>query len=177
MNIHEYQAKAILRDFGAPVAVGVPVLKAEDAAAAARQLPGPVYVVKAQIHAGGRGKGKFKESSAGEQGGVRIAKSVDEAAAFAKQMLGATLVTLQTGDAGKQVNRLYIEDGAAIDKEFYLSMLIASPRASPSSFRPKAAWILKKSPMTRPRKSSLSPSIRRPAFSRIMAVISPMRWA
>jgi succinyl-CoA synthetase beta subunit len=124
MNIHEYQAKAILRDFGAPVAVGVPVLKAEDAAAAARQLPGPVYVVKAQIHAGGRGKGKFKESSAGEQGGVRIAKSVDEAAAFAKQMLGATLVTLQTGDAGKQVNRLYIEDGAAIDKEFYLSMLI-----------------------------------------------------
>jgi len=124
MNIHEYQAKAILREFGAPVAMGVPVLKAEEAAAAARQLPGPVYVVKAQIHAGGRGKGKFKEDSAGPQGGVRIAKSIEEAEAFAKQMLGATLVTLQTGDAGKQVNRLYIEDGAAIDKEFYLSMLI-----------------------------------------------------
>ncbi|MGE5388215.1 MAG: ATP-grasp domain-containing protein, partial [Hyphomicrobiales bacterium] len=124
MNIHEYQAKAILREFGAPVAAGVPVLKADEAAGAAKQLPGPVYVVKAQIHAGGRGKGKFKEAAAGPQGGVRIAKSIEEAEAFAKQMLGSTLVTLQTGDAGKQVNRLYIEDGAAIDKEFYLSMLI-----------------------------------------------------
>jgi succinyl-CoA synthetase beta subunit len=124
MNIHEYQAKAILREFGAPVAAGVPVLKAEEAAGAAKQLPGPVYVVKAQIHAGGRGKGKFKEAAAGPQGGVRIAKSIEEAEAFAKQMLGSTLVTLQTGEAGKQVNRLYIEDGAAIDKEFYLSMLI-----------------------------------------------------
>ena len=124
MNIHEYQAKAILRDFGAPVAQGVPVLKAEEAAAAAKKLPGPVYVVKAQIHAGGRGKGKFKEASAGDKGGVRIAKSIEEAETYAKQMLGATLVTLQTGDAGKQVNRLYIEDGADIDKEFYLSMLI-----------------------------------------------------
>ncbi|MGA8171857.1 MAG: ADP-forming succinate--CoA ligase subunit beta [Methylocystis sp.] len=124
MNIHEYQAKAILREFGAPVAAGVPVLQAADAAAAARQLPGPVYVVKAQIHAGGRGKGSFKEAAAGEKGGVRIAKSIEEAETFAKQMLGHTLVTVQTGEAGKQVNRLYIEDGAAIDKEFYLSMLI-----------------------------------------------------
>ena len=124
MNIHEYQAKAILREFGAPVAVGAPVLKAEEAARAAGKLPGPVYVVKAQIHAGGRGKGKFKEASAGEKGGVRIATSIEEAAAFAKQMMGATLVTAQTGEAGKQVNRLYIEDGANIDKEFYLSMLI-----------------------------------------------------
>jgi succinyl-CoA synthetase beta subunit len=124
MNIHEYQAKAILREFGAPVASGFPVLKAEEAAEAAKKLPGPVYVVKAQIHAGGRGKGKFKEASAGAQGGVRIAKSIEEVDAFARQMLGATLVTLQTGDAGKQVNRLYVEDGAAIDKEFYLSMLI-----------------------------------------------------
>ncbi|MBM3574592.1 MAG: ADP-forming succinate--CoA ligase subunit beta [Alphaproteobacteria bacterium] len=124
MNIHEYQAKAILRDFGAPVAQGIPVLRAEEAAAAAKKLPGPVYVVKAQIHAGGRGKGKFKEASAGDKGGVRIAKSIEEAETYAKQMLGATLVTLQTGDAGKQVNRLYIEDGADIDKEFYLSMLI-----------------------------------------------------
>ena len=124
MNIHEYQAKAILREFGAPVAVGVPVLKAEDAAAAAKTLPGPVYVVKAQIHAGGRGKGSFKEAAAGEKGGVRLAKSIEEAETFAKQMLGNTLVTVQTGEAGKQVNRLYIEDGAAIDKEFYLSILI-----------------------------------------------------
>ena len=124
MNIHEYQAKAILRDFGAPVAAGVPVLKAAEAAAAAKQLPGPVYVVKAQIHAGGRGKGHFKEAAAGEKGGVRIAKSIEEAETFAKQMLGNTLVTVQTGEAGKQVNRLYIEDGAAIDKEFYLSILI-----------------------------------------------------
>ncbi len=124
MNIHEYQAKAILREFGAPVAAGVPVLKAEDAAAAAKTLPGPVYVVKAQIHAGGRGKGAFKEAAAGEKGGVRLAKSIEEAEAFAKQMLGNTLVTVQTGETGKQVNRLYIEDGAAIDKEFYLSILI-----------------------------------------------------
>jgi succinyl-CoA synthetase beta subunit len=124
MNIHEYQAKAILREFGAPVAVGVPVLKAEDAAAAAKTLPGPVYVVKAQIHAGGRGKGAFKEAAAGEKGGVRLAKSIEEAETFAKQMLGNTLVTVQTGETGKQVNRLYIEDGAAIDKEFYLSILI-----------------------------------------------------
>jgi succinyl-CoA synthetase beta subunit len=124
MNIHEYQAKAILREFGAPVAVGVPVLRAEDAAAAAKTLPGPVYVVKAQIHAGGRGKGSFKEAAAGEKGGVRIAKSIEEAETFAKQMLGHTLVTVQTGETGKQVNRLYIEDGAAIDKEFYLSILI-----------------------------------------------------
>src|SRR5208283_2832987 len=124
MNIHEYQAKAILRDFGAPVAAGVPVLKAAEAAAAAKTLPGPVYVVKAQIHAGGRGKGSFKEAAAGEKGGVRLAKSIEEAETFAKQMLGNTLVTVQTGEAGKQVNRLYIEDGAAIDKEFYLSLLI-----------------------------------------------------
>jgi succinyl-CoA synthetase beta subunit len=132
MNIHEYQAKAILREFGAPVAAGVPVLKAEEAASAATTLPGPVYVVKAQIHAGGRGKGTFKEAAAGEKGGVRIAKSVEEAETFAKQMLGHTLVTVQTGAAGKQVNRLYIEDGAAIDKEFYLSILIdrASSRIS-----------------------------------------------
>jgi succinyl-CoA synthetase beta subunit len=124
MNIHEYQAKAILREFGAPVAAGVPVLNASEAGVAAKTLPGPVYVVKAQIHAGGRGKGTFKEAAAGEKGGVRIAKSIEETEAFAKQMLGHTLVTVQTGEAGKQVNRLYIEDGAAIDKEFYLSILI-----------------------------------------------------
>ena len=124
MNIHEYQAKAILKEFGAPVSRGVAVLKAEDAAAAAKELGGPLWVVKSQIHAGGRGKGKFKEASAGDKGGVRLAKSVDEVVQFAKQMLGSTLVTIQTGPAGKQVNRLYIEDGSDIAKEFYLSALV-----------------------------------------------------
>ncbi len=89
-----------------------------------RRFRGPVWVVKSQIHAGGRGKGKFKEASAGDKGGVRIAKSVAEVNEFAKQMLGATLVTVQTGPHGKQVNRLYIEEGSDIDKEFYLSILV-----------------------------------------------------
>ena len=124
MNIHEYQAKALLKTYGAPVSRGVPVLKAEDAEAAARELGGPIWVVKSQIHAGGRGKGKFKEQAAGEKGGVRLAKSVEEAKAFVEQMLGNTLVTAQTGPAGKQVNRLYIEDGSAIAREFYLSLLV-----------------------------------------------------
>src|SRR3569833_2188079 len=124
MNIHEYQAKAVLKEFGVSVSKGVPIFKASEAEAAAKQLGGPVWVVKSQIHAGGRGKGKFKEASAGDKGGVRIAKSVEEVREFAKQMLGATLVTVQTGPAGKQINRLYIEDGSDIDKEFYLSMLV-----------------------------------------------------
>ncbi|MBR0898756.1 ADP-forming succinate--CoA ligase subunit beta [Bradyrhizobium tropiciagri] len=124
MNIHEYQAKALLHEFGVPISRGVAVLKPEEADAAAKQLPGPIWVVKSQIHAGGRGKGKFKEASAGDKGGVRIAKSVAEVDEFAKQMLGATLVTVQTGPHGKQVNRLYIEEGSDIDKEFYLSILV-----------------------------------------------------
>jgi succinyl-CoA synthetase beta subunit len=124
MNIHEYQAKAVLREFGVPVPRGVPVLKPGEAAKAAKELGGPVWVVKAQIHAGGRGKGKFKEPAAGDKGGVRLAKSPEEADQFAEQMLGKTLVTAQTGPAGKQVNRLYIEEGAEIAKEFYLSMLV-----------------------------------------------------
>jgi succinyl-CoA synthetase beta subunit len=124
MNIHEYQAKALLHEFGVPVSRGVPVLRAADSDVAAKTLGGPVWVVKSQIHAGGRGKGKFKEASAGDKGGVRLAKSVAEVNEIAKQMLGATLVTVQTGPAGKQVNRLYIEEGSDIDKEFYLSVLI-----------------------------------------------------
>jgi succinyl-CoA synthetase beta subunit len=124
MNIHEYQAKALLNEFGVPISKGVPVLRAADADAAAKALPGPIWVVKSQIHAGGRGKGKFKEKTAGDKGGVRIAKSPAEVAEFAKQMLGATLVTVQTGPHGKQVNRLYIEEGSDIDKEFYLSILV-----------------------------------------------------
>jgi succinyl-CoA synthetase beta subunit len=124
MNIHEYQAKAVLKEFGVPVSAGYAALTVEEANAGAKQLPGPVYVVKSQIHAGGRGKGKFKELSPDAKGGVRVAFSLDEVDAYSKEMLGNTLVTLQTGAAGKQVNRLYIEDGAAIDKEFYLSMLV-----------------------------------------------------
>ncbi|MEZ5894162.1 MAG: ADP-forming succinate--CoA ligase subunit beta [Parvularculaceae bacterium] len=124
MNIHEYQAKQVLKGFGAPVSEGRVVTEAGKAEAAAKELPGPLYVVKAQIHAGGRGKGTFKEKSAGEKGGVRLAKSPKEAAEFAKQMLGATLVTKQTGPAGKQVNRIYIENGSDIAKELYLSVLV-----------------------------------------------------
>ena len=124
MNIHEYQAKAVLKSFGVPVSRGVPIMRAEDAEAAAHELGGPLWVVKSQIHAGGRGKGRFKEVSAGDKGGVRLARSVDEVKTFAAEMLGATLVTVQTGPAGKQVNRLYIEDGSDIEKELYLSMLV-----------------------------------------------------
>ena len=124
MNIHEYQAKALLRSYGAPVSDGRVVLKAEDAKAAAGEMDGPLWVIKAQIHAGGRGKGKFKEDDAGEAGGVRLTKSVQEAADEAKKMLGRTLVTHQTGPAGKQVNRIYIEDGSGIEKELYLALLV-----------------------------------------------------
>ncbi len=124
MNIHEYQAKALLRSYGAPVSDGRPVMKAEDAKTAAGELDGPLWVVKAQIHAGGRGKGSFKEADAGEKGGVRLAKSVEEAAQEAKRMLGRTLVTKQTGAAGKQVNRIYIEDGSGISRELYLALLV-----------------------------------------------------
>jgi succinyl-CoA synthetase beta subunit len=124
MNIHEYQAKALLRGYGVPVSDGRAVLRAEEAKAAAGELDGPLWVVKAQIHAGGRGKGKFKEPEAGEKGGVRLAKSVEEAAELARQMLGRTLVTHQTGPAGKQVNRIYIEDGSDISRELYLALLV-----------------------------------------------------
>ncbi|MEP5728438.1 MAG: ADP-forming succinate--CoA ligase subunit beta [Sulfitobacter sp.] len=124
MNIHEYQAKALLRSYGAPVSDGRVVLKAEDAKSAAGEMDGPLWVVKAQIHAGGRGKGKFKEADAGDAGGVRLAKSVEDAAEQAKKMLGRTLVTHQTGPAGKQVNRIYIEDGSGIETELYLALLV-----------------------------------------------------
>jgi succinyl-CoA synthetase beta subunit len=124
MNIHEYQAKALLRSYGAPVSNGRIVLKSEDAKTAAGELDGPLWVVKAQIHAGGRGKGSFLETDAGTKGGVRITKSVEEAASEAKKMLGRTLVTHQTGPIGKQVNRVYIEDGSDITRELYLAILV-----------------------------------------------------
>ncbi len=124
MNIHEYQAKQLLKGFGAPVAEGVAITSADQAEAAAKSLPGPLYVVKSQIHAGGRGKGRFKELGAEAKGGVRLAKSVEDVVANAREMLGNTLVTAQTGEAGKQVNRLYIEDGADIARELYCSLLV-----------------------------------------------------
>jgi len=124
MNIHEYQAKALLQAFGAPVSDGRAVLRSEEAKSAASALDGPIWVVKAQIHAGGRGKGRFREAEAGSEGGVRLARSVEEAETEAKRMLGRTLVTRQTGSAGKQVNRIYIENGCVIDRELYLAMLV-----------------------------------------------------
>ncbi|MCS6759958.1 MAG: ADP-forming succinate--CoA ligase subunit beta [Candidatus Devosia euplotis] len=124
MNIHEHQAKELLKSYGAPVAAGVAIFSADDAAAAAKSLPGPLYVVKSQIHAGGRGKGKFRELGPDAKGGVRLAKTIDEVVAFSREMLGNTLVTKQTGPAGKQVNRLYIEDGADIARELYCSLLV-----------------------------------------------------
>jgi len=124
MNIHEYQAKELLAKFGVAVPKGIAAMSVEEAVAAAKQLPGPLYVVKSQIHAGGRGKGKFKELGPDAKGGVRLAFNLDEVEAHAKDMLGNTLVTIQTGEAGKQVNRLYITDGADIKQEFYLALLV-----------------------------------------------------
>ena len=124
MNIHEYQAKALLRSYGAPVSDGRAVLRAEEAKTAAGELDGPLWVVKAQIHAGGRGKGSFKEADAGEKGGVRLTKSVEEAAEEAKKMLGRTLVTHQTGPEGKGIYRVYVEAAVPIDREIYLGFVL-----------------------------------------------------
>jgi succinyl-CoA synthetase beta subunit len=124
MNIHEYQAKELLAAHGIPVPAGHAALSADEAVAAAEQLPGPLYIVKAQIHAGGRGKGKFKELGTDAKGGVRLARTVEDVRTNAAEMLGNTLVTIQTGDEGKQVNRLYITDGVDIAKEYYLAILV-----------------------------------------------------
>ncbi len=124
MNIHEYQAKELLSKFGVPVPAGFAAMSVDEAVEAAKKLPGPLWVVKAQIHAGGRGKGKFKELPESAKGGVRLAHSIDEVRENAAEMLGKTLVTVQTGPAGKQVQRLYITDGVDIAKEFYLALLV-----------------------------------------------------
>jgi succinyl-CoA synthetase beta subunit len=124
MNIHEYQAKELLAKFGVPVPGGYAAMSADEAVAAAEKLPGPLWVVKAQIHAGGRGKGKFKELGPDAKGGVRLARSVEEVRAASEEMLGKTLVTIQTGPEGKQVQRLYITDGVDIAQEFYLALLV-----------------------------------------------------
>jgi succinyl-CoA synthetase beta subunit len=124
MNIHEYQAKELLAKYGVAVPQGFAAMSVEEAVEASKKLPGPLYVVKAQIHAGGRGKGKFKELGPDAKGGVRLAKTEDEVRHAATEMLGNTLVTIQTGDAGKQVNRLYVTDGVDIAKEFYLALVV-----------------------------------------------------
>jgi succinyl-CoA synthetase beta subunit len=137
MKIHEYQAKAILRRFGVPVPPGQPAMSVDEAVAAAEELGGPIWVVKSQIHAGGRGKGRFKEVSSDEEiaaaaeghpregkGGVQLCRSVDEVREAADFILGKTLVTKQTGAEGKQVSRLYIEGGADIAQELYLSVML-----------------------------------------------------
>ncbi|MEJ0058071.1 MAG: ADP-forming succinate--CoA ligase subunit beta [Terricaulis sp.] len=124
MNIHEYQAKIVLKAFGVPVPEGYPAFTPEEAIDAAAKLGGELWVVKSQIHAGGRGNGKFKEPSAGEKGGVRIATQPEQVGLFANQMLGNTLVTKQTGPAGRVVKRIYVEGGAKIVRELYLSALV-----------------------------------------------------
>lgn len=125
MNIHEHQAKAVLAEFGVPVPRGFPAFTVKDAVKAAKDLKGTkVFVVKSQIHAGGRGKGKFEGLPASAKGGVRVVKSVDDVKKNAEEMLGRVLVTHQTGPKGKQVNRLYIEEGADIARELYLSLLV-----------------------------------------------------
>ena len=152
MNIHEYQAKAVLREFGVPVPQGIPALSVEEADKAAHQLSGPVWVVKAQIHAGGRGKA----------GGVKVVKSIEDVVKEAQRLLGSVLVTHQTSPHGKQVNRLYIEEGSTIDREFYLSALV--DRGSSRSWsRPRAAWTSKRSRAPSRTRSSRSRSIRQPA--------------
>ncbi|MFL6757663.1 MAG: ADP-forming succinate--CoA ligase subunit beta [Sphingomicrobium sp.] len=124
MNIHEYQAKELLAKFGVPVPAGHAAMSVDEAVDAAKLLPGPLWVVKSQIHAGGRGKGKFKELGPDAKGGVRLARSIDEVRSHSEEMLGKTLVTVQTGPEGKQVQRLYITDGVDIAKEFYLALLV-----------------------------------------------------
>jgi succinyl-CoA synthetase beta subunit len=124
MNVHEYQAKELLAKQGIPVPAGHAALSVDEAVAAAQKLPGPLWIVKAQIHAGGRGKGRFKELGPEAKGGVRLAHSLEEVRANAEEMLGRTLVTVQTGPEGKQVNRLYVTDGVDIAKEYYLALLV-----------------------------------------------------
>src|SRR5687767_9050579 len=124
MNIHEHQAKAVLKEFGVAVPRGFPAFTVEEAVKAASELGGPVFVVKSQIHAGGRGKGRFEGLGPEAKGGVRVVKSAEEVKTNAAEMLGRVLVTHQTGPKGKQVNRLYIEEGAAIARELYLSLLV-----------------------------------------------------
>jgi succinyl-CoA synthetase beta subunit len=124
MNIHEHQAKELFRQYGIPAPEGIAAFSAREASEAAQQIAGPVWIIKAQIHAGGRGKGKFKEKAAGDKGGVRFAKTKDDVAKMAEQMLGNTLVTKQTGPEGRVVNRVFVAEDCDIGRELYLSVLV-----------------------------------------------------
>src|SRR6201996_8428111 len=124
MNIHEHQAKAVLAEFGVAVPRGFPAFTVDEAVQAAEKLGGPVFVVKSQIHAGGRGKGRFEGLGPDAKGGVRVVKSVEEVRTNAEEMLNRVLVTHQTGPKGRMVRRLYIEEGAQIARELYLSLLV-----------------------------------------------------
>src|ERR1700709_1076539 len=123
MNIHEYQGKELLKAYGVTVLDGYVAWTPEEAVDAAKKLPGPVYVVKSQIHAGGRGAGHFKDAPEGK-GGVRLAKSLEEVREAAAAMLGHTLITKQTGPAGRLVRRIYVAAGCDIKRELYLSLLV-----------------------------------------------------
>ncbi|HAJ90663.1 MAG TPA: succinate--CoA ligase subunit beta, partial [Rhodospirillaceae bacterium] len=123
MNIHEYQAKELLAKYGVAVPKGIAAMSVAEAVAAVDQLPGPLYVVKSQIHAGGRGAGKFTNNPTGK-GGVRLCKTKDEVKAAAEAMMNQTLVTIQTGPEGKLVQRLYVTDGVDIKKEYYCSVVL-----------------------------------------------------
>ncbi|HYG84777.1 MAG TPA: ATP-grasp domain-containing protein, partial [Azospirillum sp.] len=123
MNIHEYQAKGLLKKYGVAVPRGGVAYTPQEAETVARELGGPVWVVKSQIHAGGRGAGRFKGNEQGK-GGVRVVKSVEEVGKNAADMLGKVLVTKQTGPEGKEVKRIYVEEGADIKRELYLGMLV-----------------------------------------------------
>jgi succinyl-CoA synthetase beta subunit len=164
MNIHEYQAKELLAKFGVPVPAGYAAMSADEAVAAAGKLPGPLYVVKSQIHAGGRGKGKFKELGPDAKGGVRLARSADEVRAAAQEMLGNTLVTIQTGAEGKQVKRFTSPTASTSPRNSTSPCWsIATAGGSRSSRRPRAGWTSRRSRTTRPRRSRRSRSIRSPA--------------
>jgi succinyl-CoA synthetase beta subunit len=167
MNIHEHQAKTLLAGFGVPVPRGKPAFSVAEAVDAATELGGPVHVVKAQIHAGGRGKA----------GGVKVVASVDEVREVADDLLGKTLVTHQTGPQGREVKRLYVEEGCDIGDELYLSCLwIVAAAGSPSSPPARAAWISRRSPPPSPTRSCPSPSTRQPACSRITRAALPGSW-
>ena len=168
MNIHEYQAKAVLREFGVPVPRGIAAFSVAEAVAAAKELGGPVWVVKAQIHAGGRGKA----------GGVKVVKSVEDVGREAERLLGSTLVTHQTGPQGKEVRRLYIEEGSNIDREYYLSALVDRTTGRVAFVASTEGGMeIEEVARTSPEKISHSRSIRRPASCRIMRTRSRTRSA
>ena len=166
MNIHEYQAKAVLREFGVETPRGHAAFSVDEAVKAAEELGGPVWVVKAQIHAGGRGKG----------GGVKVVKSIDEVKAESERILGMQLITHQTGPEGKQVNRLYVEDGSAIARELYLSCLV-DRETSRIAFiaSTEGGMDIEQVAHDTPEKILTITSIRRPATAPISAATSPSR--